>query len=181
MALDPKLYEPRTPGSAEERRRWFALSTFSNSEKQVAKHLQVREIETFLPLQTKVNRWKNRTTVKVEVPLFTGYIFARIALSERTRVLEVPNVVSIVGSARKPLPLADSEVETLRRDLHLRCAEPHPYLTVGKRARIVSGPLAGMEGVVLRTESNLRLVLSFELLMRSIAVRVNADEVEACN
>lgn len=162
-------------------RNWFALSTFSNSEKQVEKHLAIRGVETFLPLHTVVKRWKNRQTVKLDRPLFAGYLFVRIAPTERVRVLESPGVVSIVSSGRKLLPLPEEEIETLRKELHLREAEPHPYLKAGTRVRIKSGPLTGMTGVVIRNDKRLRVVISFEMLMRSIAVHVYEDELETCS
>jgi transcription antitermination factor NusG len=169
------------PGVAESHRRWFALSTFSNSEKQVERHLDIRGIEKFLPLHTVVKKWKNRTTVKLELPLFAGYIFVKIAPEERIKALQIPNVLSIVGSGRNPLALPDDEIELLKKDLHLRVTEPHRYLTTGTRARIRSGPLAGMVGIVTRVDSRLRVVLSFELLMRSVAVHVDANELECCS
>ena len=169
-----------TPSSIQPVRNWYALYTASNQEKRVEQHLRMKGVEVFLPLYTVTKRWKNRTTQKIELPLFTGYIFARIALTERVRVLEVPTVVSIVASGRELLPLPDNEIDTLRLGLQLRQVDPHPYLKVGNRARIRSGPLAGLEGVVIRKDGNLRVVVSVECIMRSFTVQVYADELEPC-
>jgi transcription antitermination factor NusG len=95
-------------------------------------------------------------------------------------VLEVPQVVSIVGFGTKPMPLPDREIEVLREGLHLRRFDPHPYLKVGSSARIRSGPLAGLQGVLVRKDDRLRIVLSIDLIQRSVAVHVDADEVEPC-
>jgi len=165
---------------AERERNWFALYTASNHEKKVEQHLQMREIETFLPLYTVTRRWKNRVTASVKLPLFAGYVFARIARTESARVLEVPLVHSIVGNGREALPIPDTDIDALRSGLHLRQSEPYPYVKVGARARIRSGPLAGLEGVVVRKDGHLRVVLSLELIMKSIAVHVRADELEPC-
>lgn len=162
-----------------ELRHWFALYTASNNEKKIEHHLQMRKIETFLPLHTVTRRWRNRTTAKVQLPLFAGYVFAKIARTERVRVLEVPMVYSIVGNGREALPVPDVEIEALRSGLHLRQVAPHPYLKVGERVRIRSGALAGLEGVVTRQDGHLRVVLSVDAIMRSIAVHVNAEELEA--
>ncbi len=161
--------------------KWYALYTIPNHEKRVVQHLRMKDIEVFLPVCTVVKRWKNRTTAKIEVPLFGGYVFARFSSSERIRVLEVPRVVSIVGTKGKPDPLPDKEIELLREGLHLRQVDPYPYIKIGNRARIRSGPLTGMEGIVVRKDDRLRIVLSLDQIMRSVAVHVNADELESCS
>jgi len=166
--------------SAEQSRYWFALYIIRNHEKRVEQQLQTKGVEAFLPLFSVTKRWRNGLTVKVNLPLFPGYVFARIASTERMRVLEVPSVVSIVGNRREPLPLPDAEIEAFRKGLHLRRVDPYPYLNVGNRARIRSGPLTGLEGVVVRKDNRLRIVLSIDQIMRSIAVHVNAEELEAC-
>jgi transcription antitermination factor NusG len=125
-------------------------------------------------------RWKNRTTVKLELPLFASYIFVRIARAESTRVLSVPNVHFIVGDGHKALPLPDEDIETLRSGLHLRQVDPYPYVQVGAQVRIRSGPFAGLQGVIVRKDDQLRVVLSLDLIKKSIAVHVSADELEPC-
>jgi transcription antitermination factor NusG len=161
-------------------RSWFAVYTTSNHEKRVAQYLQVKGIETFLPLYGVTKRWKNRTTVKVELPLFPGYVFTRIAASERVRVLEVPMVHSIVGNRHEPAVLPDAEIEGLRIGLRERQAYPYPYVKVGNRVRVRSGPLAGLEGIVVRTYGGLSVVLNVDMIQKSIAVHVEADELESC-
>ncbi len=165
-------------GSSEESLKWFAVYTTPRHEKAVARHFEFRRIESFLPLYMEMHRWKNGCRVNVEQPLFPGYVFARIGRSSSTQVLSVPGVLLILGSGREPLPLPDFEVEALRSGLHLRKFEPHPYLIVGEKARIKSGSLAGMVGVLARKKNNLRVVLTLELIRRSVAVEVDADELE---
>ena len=168
------------PLPATEARLWCAVYTASNHERRVAQHLQQKEIETFLPLYSVTRRWKNRTTVKVELPLFAGYVFARILPSQTGRVLEVPMVYAIVSNRRGPLPLPEAEIETLRNGLQGRQVHPFPYLKVGNRVRIRSGALAGLEGIVVRTYGSLSVVLSVDTIQRSIAVHVEPDELESC-
>ena len=167
--------------SALESPRWFAVYTSPRHEKAVARHFEFRAIESFLPLYTEMHRWKNGCRVKVEQPLFPGYVFARVGRGGTTQVLSVPGVLLIVGSGREPLALPDFEIEALRSGLHLRRFEPHPYLVVGERVRIKSGSLAGMVGILARKKNNLRVVLTLELIMRSVAVEVDADELERVN
>jgi len=161
-------------------RSWFAVYTATNHEKRVAHHLRVKEIETFLPLYSVTKRWKNRTKVKVEVPLFAGYVFVRIGLDEKVRVIEVPMVYSIVGTRGSPAALPDAEIESLRAGLVSRAAHPFPHAKVGNRVRIRSGPFAGWEGMVIRTYGGLSVVLTIEMLQKSVAVHVEADELEPC-
>ncbi len=176
VALQDDLFAQELPSSYFEE-HWYAAYTCANHEKRVAKQLEERAVEHFLPLYRSVRRWSDRR-VWIDLPLFPGYVFVRLALRNRLCVLQIPSVVSLVGFNGWPMPLPDIEIETLRNGLaaHLR-AQPHPYLTVGRRVRITRGPLEGLEGVLLRKKRNFRLVLSVELIMRSIAVDVDAAEV----
>jgi transcription antitermination factor NusG len=164
--------------SPETIRHWYAIYTRPSHEAQVAKHFNVREIECYLPQYQVVHRWKNRCTKTLELPLFPGYIFARIASAERVRVLEVASVLFMVGTAGRPTPLPDADIEALRDGLRARNAVPHPFLIEGDRARIRHGALAGMEGVIARSKSSLRVVISLDLIMQSVAVEVDWDELE---
>jgi len=168
------------PVAIQPQRRWFAVYTVSNHEKKVQQHLQMRDIETFLPLFSVTRRWKNRTNVKLELPLFAGYVFVRIASTESARILAAPSVRFIVGDGRKALPLPDEELETLREGLKLRQVDPYPYLKVGAQVKIRSGPFAGLQGIIVRKDNQLRVVLSLDLIKKSIAVHVSADELEPC-
>jgi transcription antitermination factor NusG len=161
--------------------RWYAVYSLSNHEKRVEVRLEAKGIEVFLPLSKVVKQWKNRTTAIVQQPLFTGYVFVRISPRERVKVLDTAGVLSLVGVAGKATPLPDSEIEALRSRFHLRPFEPYPYLKVGERARIRSGPLAGFEGIVVRKDDRLRIVLTIDLIMRSVAVHVEAHEIEPVN
>jgi len=157
---------------------WYAIYVRSSHEVQVANRFISRGIEHYLPQYQVEHRWKNRCTRKLDLPLFPGYIFARILRSERVRVLEVPSVLYVVGTAGRPTPLAESEIEAMRSGLQVRNALPHPFLKVGERARIRRGPLAGMEGVILRDNNSLRVVLSLDLILQSVSVEVDWDELE---
>ncbi len=157
---------------------WFAVYTTARHEKRVEEHLRWCEVESFLPLYRTTRRWQNRCKVQLDLPLFPNYIFVRIPAVERIKILGVPGVLSIVGAGSKPIPLPEMEIEVLRAARNVRRIEPHPYLVVGNRARIRSGPMAGVEGVLIRKKSGFRVVLSLDLIMRSVAVEVDADELE---
>ena len=165
--------------SAVMAQHWYAAYTCANHEKQVATQLDVRAVEHFLPLYSSVRRWKDRR-VTLNLPLFPGYVFIRLALQERLRVLEIPGVVRLVGFNGQAAALPDEEMEILRSGLSqsLR-AEPHPFLTVGRRVRITGGPFAGLEGVLKRKKSSARVVVTLELIRRSVVVDVEVADVEA--
>ena len=156
---------------------WYALYTCANHEKRVAAQLRVRTVEHFLPLYSSVRRWKDRR-VQLEYPLFPGYVFVRLALRDRLRVLEIPSVVRLVGFNGQPTALPAEEMEILRSGLSQRLrAEPHPFLTIGRQVRITGGPFAGLEGVLKRKSNSLRVVISLNLIQRSMAVAVDVAEV----
>jgi transcription antitermination factor NusG len=158
--------------------QWFAAYTTTRHEKAVAEHFAARDIESFLPLYRTQRLWKNGCRMNLELPLFPSYIFVRVVAWERVRVLEVPGVLSLVSAAGKPVPLPESDIEALRSSLPFIKCEPHPYLVIGERVRIRGGSLEGMEGVLLRKKGLLRVVLSLDLIMKSVAVEVDADTVE---
>jgi len=139
----------------------------------VASQLVERDVEHFLPLYCSVRHWKDRR-VSLELPLFPGYIFVRLALSERLGVRQIPSVVRLVGFGGLPTVLPDDEMEILRAGLCERSrAEPHPFLTVGRRVRITGGSFARLEAVLKRKKNNLRVIVSLELIQRSVAVDVS--------
>jgi transcription antitermination factor NusG len=158
--------------------RWYAAWTRSRHEKSVADALKRKMIETFLPLYETVRQWKNGRH-RVELPLFPGYTFVRIALCDRLEVLKAPGVVRLVGFNGTPTPLEDEEIENLQRALARGVrAEPHPFLTVGRRVRVIAGPLAGYEGILVRRKGGSHVVLSIDLIHRSVLVHLAANELE---
>jgi transcription antitermination factor NusG len=159
-------------------RHWFAVYTTCRHEKRVARNLEQRQIEHFLPTYRTQHTWKDGTRAILDLPLFPGYVFVRIDLHDRVGVLEVPGVVSMIGTARQPAPLPELEVDALRAGLDPTKVEPHPLLTVGQRVRIARGALAGVEGIVVRKKSGLQVVLTLSLLMQSIAIEVSGGDVE---
>jgi transcription antitermination factor NusG len=125
-----------------------------------------------------MRRWKDRRK-QIELPLFPGYIFVHIALMDRLQVLRLPGVGQFVAFGGKPAALPDAEIESLRDGLMrgLR-AEPHPYLKVGRRVRVHAGPMSGLEGILIRRKEKFRVVLSIDLIQRSVAVEVDENEIE---
>jgi transcription antitermination factor NusG len=172
---------PRTGlGETADQGSWYALYTCPRHEKRVVQQIERHRISCFLPLYRSVRRWKDRRK-ELELALFPGYVFVRIALQDRLRVLQLASVVRFVSFNGRPLPLPQGEMDTLMNGLRSGVrAEPHPYLTVGRRVSVKHGPLAGSQGILVRRKDKFRVVLSLELIMRSVAVEVDEADVEPC-
>lgn len=165
------------PGPVAGALAWFAVMSLPRHEKKIALHFAARAIEHFLPLYETVHRWKNQRKL-LQLPLFPGYLFARVERSERLSVVSVPGVVAIVGPAGSGVAIPDEEIEAIRHTL-LRGGrlQPHPYLCEGHRVRITHGPFCGMQGVLLRADHRPRLVLSVHLIQRSVAVEIDEADI----
>ena len=164
-----------TPDASAE--RWLAACVRSRHEKKVAQQLESNALQCFVPLYESVHRWKDRRAT-VSLPLFPGYVFARIAPRERMRVLTTPGVVKLVTFQGQPAAIPEAEIDSLRT----LCAnevrmEPHPYLKIGRRVRIKSGPFTGTEGILLRRKGRFRFVLSLNLIARSVAMEIDTCDV----
>jgi transcription antitermination factor NusG len=156
---------------------WYAGYTASRHEKRVAEQLQQRGIEHFLPLYQTIHRWKNGRH-QVQLPLFPGYVFVRIALRDRLPVLQIPGFAHLVGFSGVPFPLPETDIVAMKNALMAGvAAEPYPYLTAGTRVEICSGALQGMTGILLRRQGKCRVVLSVDLIMRSMVVEVNDCDI----
>jgi transcription antitermination factor NusG len=172
---------PTTPDNTlSSAGNWYALYTCPRHEKRVAEQIEQRHISCFLPLYRSVRRWKDRRK-ELELALFPGYVFVRIEPQTRLRVLNLPGVVRMVTFNGQPAALPEAEIESLRRGLAGRARmAPHPYLQVGRRVRLRSGPMAGLEGTLSRRKEGLRLVVSIEMLMRAVAVEIDEADVAPC-
>ena len=157
---------------------WYAAHTCANHEIRVSEQLVAREVEHFLPVYRSVRRWRDRR-VELDLPLFPGYVFVRLALRDRLRVLQIPSVARLVGFGGSPAALPDEDVEILRAGLDPRLvAEPHPFLREGRRVRVRSGPLEGMRGLLLRRRGKARFIVSVESIMRSMSVELDEADLE---
>lgn len=157
---------------------WYAAYTRHQHEKAVARALIAKGIEVFLPEYRAVHRWKDRKK-ELLLPLFPNYVFIREGLDRMLNILTTPGLHSLVGWAGRPALIPQEEINAVRRmvDSSLQ-VEPHPFLKCGEWVRITSGPLEGIEGVLVRKANSFRLVLSVEMLQKSVAVEVDVSMVE---
>jgi len=156
---------------------WYAIYTSANHEKKVAAQLARLSVEHFLPTYESVRQWSDRR-IRLQLPLFPGYLFAHIALRDRLPILQTPGVVRLVGTGSHPQPLDAAQIESLRNGLAQITAAPYPRLPIGQRVRVAAGPLQGMEGVLLRRKAGPRVVISIELIQRSFVVDIDVDALE---
>jgi transcription antitermination factor NusG len=153
---------------------WFAIHVRSRFEQGVAEHLEGKGYEWFLPLYKCRKRWSDRIK-EVEAPLFPGYLFCRINPQDRLPILKTPGVIQIVGYNRTPIAVDELEVQAIQRMVASGIPnQPWPFLAAGDRVRIESGPLSGLEGILVEFKGNHRLVLSVTLLQRSVAVEIDS-------
>ncbi len=156
---------------------WFAVTVKPNHDKAVATALQLRGLEVFLPLYRTRRRWSDRIK-ELQLPLFPGYVFCRFARESRAAVLSTPGVTSVVGFGHQPAPIPELEIESVRITVASGLPlAPWPFLRAGDRVRLEYGPLAGIEGILLQIKDGWRVVVSVELLQRSVAVEVDRDMV----
>ncbi len=157
---------------------WHALYTRHQHEKLVADLLSRKNFSVFLPLYEATHRWKDRIK-KLWLPLFPSYVFVKGGLDRQLQMMMTPGVHSLVAYSGQAAAIPDEQIEAVRRMVEgpLR-AEPHPFLKCGDTVRVTTGPLAGVEGILVRKKNRTRLVLSIEMLMKSVAVEIDAWMVE---
>lgn len=172
MDCAPEIYPPQT--------QWFAVWTRSRQEKSAAAVLKTLQVPHYLPLKNETRQWSDRKQ-SVSVPLFSGYLFVRINPLEdsRLQVLKAPGVVGLVGNSSGPQAIPDEQVEQIRTVLNSGVEYwSTPFLEEGDRVRVIRGALAGIEGTLLRVNSQSRLTVSVELIQHSLAVSVSRSDVE---
>jgi transcription antitermination factor NusG len=160
---------------------WYALHTSYQHEKTVARVLTQKGFDIFLPLYDVAHRWKDRTK-QLSLPLFPCYVFIQGGLDRRLQVLNTPGVFGFVGWSGRAAPIPEEEIEAVLKMMEGSLkVEPHPFLKCGDRVRVKFGPLQGVEGILVRKKNLYRLVLSVEMLQKSVAVEFDVTDVESAS
>ena len=158
---------------------WYAILTKTGREKSATLLLENSGFECYLPVSKSNRKWSDRTK-EIDVALFPGYLFCRMNPNDRLPILITPGVVQIVGRGKTPIPIEEQEIAAIRRVANSGLSTmPWPYLQVGQTARIEEGPLHGLSGIIVKIKSGLKLVLSVQLLQRSIAVEIDRNWIGA--
>jgi transcription antitermination factor NusG len=173
----PFLANETSRQPASQRIAWFALQVHSNYERRVADLLSEKGYECYVPLLHCRRQWSDRVK-ELSLPLFPGYVFCELDVENRLPVLVTPRVRGIVGAGKKPLAIPDEELAMVRTVVSSGLMSgPHPYLNAGQRVLIERGPLAGVKGTLVDVKGSARVVVSIELLQRSIAAQVEMNWV----
>jgi len=160
--------------------RWYVLFVRSNQEKRVALHLKERDIEHFLPVCESVRQRSDRK-VKLLCPLFPGYVFVHMPFASRLQALMIPNVIDFVGTKAAPSLVSDEEIEWMMRGTESGKAQPHPYyLKAGSRVRVAAGPMAGLEGQLIRMQNSIRVLICLDSISRAFVVELDSHMLELC-
>jgi transcription antitermination factor NusG len=180
--LQPITYEldAANPAREFEGPAWFAVQTRPRHEKKVTVELQEKGVGAFLPLVSTIRQWSDRSRV-VEMPLFPQYVFVRIAQTLHTRVsvLRTNGVTNFVGTRGIGVAIPDDQIERVQTIVTRGIpATPHAFLNVGKRIRIRGGALDGLQGILTAVNGDQTLVVSVELIQRSIAIRLAGFSIE---
>jgi transcription elongation factor/antiterminator RfaH len=158
--------------------RWYAVSVRPRHEKLVVRHLEHQGLNCFLPVYRSVRRWKDRRK-ELDMALFPGYVFVNLDARDRSGVLRAPGVLRFVTFQGQPAAVPDSEIRALESSMSAGLRpQPHPYLHQGRKVRVKRGPLMGAEGIMIRRKDRFRLVLSIDLIMRSVMFEVDEADVE---
>lgn len=166
-------------GELNEIPHWYAISTKARHEKKVYERLQSKRIQAYLPIQKKYRKWSDRYKL-VEEPLFSCYVFVRIALKNRLEVLQTDGVVRIVSFNGIPATIPDSQFAALQRAVeeHPGDVEKIDYLTPGQRVEVVQGSLKGIQGTLVQIKNSHRLILRIDSIMQAIAVDIDFRDVK---
>jgi transcription antitermination factor NusG len=158
---------------------WWAIYTRHQHEKVVADVLSAKGFQVFLPLYDSIRRWKDRQKL-LSLPLFPCYVFVCGGLNRPFQILSTPGVHMALTHGDRIAVIPEKEIDAIRRTIQgpFRM-EPHPFLRCGDRVRVVRGSLEGVEGILIRKKNQYRLVLSVDMLAKSVAVEIDASDIES--
>lgn len=161
---------------------WYAVQTRSRHEKLVQHHLHIRGMSLYLPAVTETHRWSDRRK-QVEVLLFPGYVFVQLVPSNdwRATVLQTPGVVRLVGCTREGSAIPEEQIASVRTVVERNLPwVSHPFLKAGQRVKVRGGALDGVQGIFLRRGGDDALIISVEVIQRSMALSIQGYDLEAC-
>jgi transcription antitermination factor NusG len=157
---------------------WYALKVRPRFERSVVAHLRSRGFDPFLPCYSVKRQWSDRVK-SIELPLFPGYVFCQFDIHARFPIVTAPGVNFVVGTGRVPEAIQDHEIESIRSvissGLHY---EPYPYLTVGQLVLVEQGALTGLAGLITDLKNGSRLIISINLLKRSVSTEIDRGWVK---
>ena len=169
------------PQPEAEELNWYAMHTRARHEKVVTQQLEEKGFKTFLPLVNQVRNWSDRRQI-ISAPIFSCYIFIQLPAigMNRLRIMQTAGVLGLVGTHDGASSIPGREIADIKTLISSESiCTPYPFLNIGKRVRIRGGSLAGVEGILVSKNDDLSLVVSIELIQRSMSVRIDGYDVEA--
>lgn len=158
--------------------RWYVLYTRTNFEMKVNLGIMAQEVESYLPMQTIWKKWSDRRK-RLFVPLFPNYVFVKMRLLEKSKVLSVPGVIKMISFDRKPIAVSEEDLEKVRRLVDSNrdlAVEVERY--VGMKVRVVSGVFSGLEGEIIRVSNRVRLLVKLSTINQALSVEIDQECVE---
>jgi len=163
---------------SQSSRCWYAVYTVVRHEKAANTALKEKQIDTFLPLREVISQWKDRKK-RVLLPLFPGYLFVNTTLDYKLDILNTPGIVRILGISGRPVAIPDDQIVSIRKLLESKVSfDPYPYFKEGKRVIVTHGPLESIVGRIVERRGLKKLILSVDLIKRSVSVEVDIDLVD---
>lgn len=157
---------------------WYAFYTRPRFEKKVDLMLREKGLESYLPLRTVHRRWSDRWK-KVEQPLFSCYVFVKIALRDKIYAVQTDGVVRMVSFNGTPSPIPDDEINAVKNVLeHADSFETTHYLAIGQMVEVIRGSLEGIRGTLVEHRGQKRLLVAIEQIRQAISVEVSEMDVQ---
>ena len=156
---------------------WYVAYTLPRHEKAIAHRLALEQIPCFVPLYSETRMWRQRK-VNLELPLLPCYVFVRMLLEAKSRLLSAPGVVRLLTTSGAAVVFPDEEMDALQSSLKTWSAQPYPFPASGKRVRLKSGPFAGLEGTILRRNGKRKLIVTLDLISSSISLDIDAEDAQ---
>lgn len=160
-------------------RQWHIAYTLPRHEKAIAQRLAAGDLSCYVPLYLEARVW-NQRRVEVDLPLFPCYVFVKMHLESKARLLAVPGVVRLLAVNGAAVTFPDEEMTALQTSLEQWSARPYPFHLAGKRIRLKSGPFAGLEGKIVRRNGKRELIVALDLIQSAISLTIDTADAQLC-
>jgi transcription antitermination factor NusG len=156
---------------------WYVAYTLPRHEKAIAQRLTLEQIPCYVPLYSETRTCRQRR-VNLELPLLPCYVFVRMLLEAKSRLLSAPGVIRLLTASGAAVVFPDEEMDALQSSLKRWSAQPYPFPGSGKRIRLKSGPFAGLEGTILRRNGKRKLIVTLDLINSSMSLDIDVADAQ---
>jgi len=157
---------------------WYALHTRYRYETKVHNLLREKNIINYLPLSIEFHKWSDRYK-KVQLPLFSCYVFVFIALRDRFKVLQTDGAIKLLSFNGTPAVIPDHQIDAIKRIMAEKVnVDRTDFFTSGKKVRVKHGPLKGVEGTLNRKKNQNRLVIAIDGIKQVLSIEIDYRDLE---